>query len=279
MGEPSIRQDVLHFVPHGPEPLRVLAIDECALLPRLLERLPEARVTAVTRFAGLALPAAFSACVPLLHADVRRDDLPLPAGSFDLILAPHVLTEALDPYACLLGLSHLLTDVGRLVTSFLNVRAIGVLRALQAGEFPFRDERLYTKAEVVRLLNDALFKEITFAPGVRARAEADGEAWRQMGFVDPSQDLETSVWLVRADRSTAAVAALKSLYTKETRAELARVLHRIEYGVGVEENTERLRALCAREGIFFDYLEDFIEETVVHPARLQDAVNACFRER
>ena len=182
MGEPSIRQDVLHFVPQGPEPMRVLAIDECALLPRLLERLPEARVTAVTRFAGLALPAAVSARVPLLHADVRRDDLPLPAGSFDLILAPHVLTEALDPYACLLGLSHLLTDVGRLVTSFLNVRAIGVLRALQAGEFPFRDERLYAKAEVVRLLNDALFKEIDADGDTKAYIRTDGNG-EVIGFI------------------------------------------------------------------------------------------------
>ena len=271
MGEPSIRQDVLHFVPQGPEPMRVLAIDECALLPRLLERLPEARVTAVTRFAGLALPAAVSARVPLLHADVRRDDLPLPAGSFDLILAPHVLTEALDPYACLLGLSHLLTDVGRLVTSFLNVRAIGVLRALQAGEFPFRDERLYAKAEVVRLLNDALFKEITFAPGAQAAAPR-GAAFRACGFDDTSHDLTTRVWLVRADRSTGAVAALKSLYTQETRAELARVLHRIEYGVRAEENIERLQALCTREGIFRDYLEDFVREVVTHPARLSGII-------
>ena len=110
-------------------------------------------------------------------------------------------------------------------------------------------------------------------PGAQAAAPR-GAAFRACGFDDTSHDLTTRVWLVRADRSTGAVAALKSLYTQETRAELARVLHRIEYGVRAEENIERLQALCTREGIFRDYLEDFMREVVTHPARL-----SCIIER
>lgn len=269
----AVREEIddLHFVPRGPQPLRVLAIEAHALLPRLLARLPAARVTAVTRFDGLGLPASLAGRVSLVHADTRVQAPPLPKGSYDIILAPHALTEALDPYDTLLALSRLLTDVGRLATAFLNVRCCDVLAGLQAGEFPFRTQRLYAKAEVVRLLNDALFKEITFAPGAQAAAPR-GAAFRACGFDDTSHDLTTRVWLVRADRSTGAVAALKSLYTQETRAELARVLHRIEYGVRAEENIERLQALCTREGIFRDYLEDFVREVVTHPARLSGII-------
>lgn len=263
--------DFLHFVPRGPQPLRVLAVGSLELLPGLLERLPAARVTAVTRFEGLVLPPALAGRIALVHADTRVQAPPLPEGSYDLVLAPRALTEALDPYDTLLALSRLLTDVGRLATAFLNVRYSDVLTGLQAGEFPFRAQRPYAKAEVVRLLNDALFKEITFAPGTQADP-ARGAAFRACGFDDTSHDLSTRVWLVRADRSTGAVAALKSLYTKETRAELARVLHRIEYGVRREENIEKLQALCAREGIFRDYLADFVRETVTHPARLSGII-------
>ena len=269
----AVREEIddLHFVPRGPQPLRVLAIEAHALLPRLLARLPAARVTAVTRFDGLGLPASLAGRVSLVHADTRVQAPPLPKGSYDIILAPHALTEALDPYDTLLALSRLLTDVGRLATAFLNVRCCDVLAGLQAGEFPFRTQRLYAKAEVVRLLNDALFKEITFAPGAQAAAPR-GAAFRACGFDDTSHDLTTRVWLLRADRSTGPVAALKSLYTRETRAELARVLHRIEYGVRAEENIERLQALCTREGIFRDYLEDFMREVVTHPARLSGII-------
>ena len=153
----------------------------------------------------------------------------------------------------------------------LLLQMMAQVTGLQAGEFPFRAQRLYAKAEVVRLLNDALFKEITFAPGAQAAAPR-GAAFRACGFDDTSHDLTTRVWLVRADRSTGAVAALKSLYTQEARAELARVLHRIEYGVRAEENIERLQALCTREGIFRDYLEDFVREVVTHPARLSGII-------
>ena len=119
----------------------------------------------------------------------------------------------------------------------------------------------------MRLLNDTLYKEIAFAPGEQDDP-ASGAAFAAMGFDDTSRDLATAVWLVQAARSTAAVANLKSLYKKETRKQLARLLHRIEYDVDRAENIAALKTLCAREGIFPEYLTDFIHETVVHPERI-----------
>ena len=62
----------------------------------------------------------------------------------------------------------------------------------------------------------------------------------------------------------AEVAALKELFTESTRAELSRLLHRIEYDIDVDENFSRLIKLCDREGIFDEYLTDFINQVVVH---------------
>ena len=73
-----------------------------------------------------------------------------------------------------------------------------------------------------------------------------------------------SRYLFRAACSTASVANLKGLYSPEVRRDLARILHRIEYDVRREENIARLRELCAREGIFPEYLHDFINEACCH---------------
>ena len=61
-----------------------------------------------------------------------------------------------------MDISRKLTDVCVLYGDFLNVRYIGVLEALQQGEFPVREKHLYAKTEMVRLLDDTLFKEIDF---------------------------------------------------------------------------------------------------------------------
>lgn len=268
----KLSQSVLHFVPSGPAPLRVLVLETSRLLPEICAKLPNAEITAVTRYD--VVPEA----VELRHLDVswsildyRTQALPFAADSFDLVVAEPALSYALDPYELLLSLGHVLTDVGTLVTAFRNVRFHGVLEHLMHGEFPERERHLYAKAEVVRLLNDALYKEIVFSPGEQDEA-ASGASFAAMGFDDAGDDLATAVWLVKAARSTAAVANLKSLYTKETRKELARLLHRIEYDVEREKNVAALQELCRREGIFPEYLEDFIRETVVHPDRMQEVL-------
>ena len=62
------------------------------------------------------------------------------------------------------------------------------------------------------------------------------------------------------------MAALKEMYTPEVRAELSRLIHRIEYSIDVEKNLQALVELCRREGIFYDYLADFVEQVTVHAA-------------
>ena len=92
-----------------------------------------------------------------------------------------VLSYVLDPYDMLLALGRLLTDVGVLVTSFRNVRYHGVLEELMKGEFPERERHLYAKKEIVRLLNDTLFKEIIFSPGEQDE-KGSAERFAAMGY-------------------------------------------------------------------------------------------------
>lgn len=102
-------------------------------------------------------------------------------------------------------------------------------------------EKNWTKRRIVKLLSDATYKEIHFLPGDCPK-----------------------IWLVKVCKCTAEVAALKEIFNPEARADLSRLLHRIEYDIDAEDNFRRLMELCDREGIFDEYLSDFINQVVVH---------------
>lgn len=263
------REGLMGFISPNPQPIKVLVIESLFYLKELRALLPSAHISVVTTFE----PAAESdECVNLglewYFLDFRREILPFSEGSFDIILAEPCLTAAFTPYETLAAIGKLITDTGYLVTQFRNIRYWRVLKDLREGFFHEREERLYAKPEVVRLLNDAIFKEISFAPLRQEEGEGPAE-WEAMGFADFSNDLGTEVWMVMAARSTAAVANLKSLYTPEIRKELSWLLHRIEYDVDRQENLDRLWGLCEKHMIFEEYLWDFAKEIIIHNEALE----------
>ena len=271
-----MQQDLTYFLTASDMPLKILAVESLILLPRLRTLFPRAGIAAVTRMEyapetvelrGLELDWTL--------ADYRREPLPFGEDSFDLLVAAEALTEAYEPYVELMALGRLLKGTGTLLTQYRNVRFHGLLAGLRAGEFPLQEHHAWAKPEVVRLLNDTLFKEITFAPGEQEEPGQEGQSAGEaeflgLGFDNYSRDLATNIWLVKADRSTASVANLKGMYSQDTRKELARLLHRLEYGVDREASLERLRELCRQEQIFREYVEDFVQEACAHPERVLD---------
>ncbi|MBR2520023.1 MAG: hypothetical protein IKE46_09610 [Selenomonadaceae bacterium] len=214
------RHGILKFVPPNFLPVTVLVIDSPELLDELRKLLPEARIAFMTT---KRTPSLEKICdefrADLLVGNYLHGELPTAPKIFELIIAQEILSAGETLYPTLLALNHLLKDSGALLTRFT--------------------ESTWTKARVVKLLDDAIYKEIRFLP-------------------------DENFWLVKARKCTAEVAALKELFTDETRAELSRLLHRIEYDIDAEENFLRLMELCDREGIFDEYLTDFIEQVVVH---------------
>ena len=192
------------------------------------------------------------------------DELPNAPKIFEIIVARDVLTVGENFYAKLMAFNHLLTDSGYLLTQFYNVRFVEILKRLRQGRFINNERKLWAKADVVKLLDEAIYKEIHFLPGEQKNISA--EDWECFGFDNFNEDLTTKTWLVQACKCTAEVAALKDIFTPEIRAELSRLLHRIEYDIDAEENFQRLKKLCEREGIFDEYLSDFINQVVVHAA-------------
>ncbi len=253
------RRGLLKFVPPNFLPIPVLLIESAELLASLREILPSARIALMTKEIS---PKVKNICDEF-RADLI-DELPTAPKIFEIIIAEEVLTTGENFYSTLLALNHLLKDSGMLLTQFYNVRFVKVLESLRRGQFINNEKKLWAKADVVKLLDDAIYKEIHFLP---IRNEELGIMnWIEFGFDNFSEDLATRIWLVKACKCTAEVAALKTLFTEKTRADLSRILHRIEYGIEVEKNFARLKEICQREGIFDEYLNDFIDQTVIHEA-------------
>ena len=266
-----MRTELLDLLAPSAERLRILIVDGSEHLARLREMYPNAEIHAVTPYEDVAEHASLAQLGIRWHVlDWRRDPLPFAEETFDRIIAEFAIEYAYEPYDSLIALNRALRETGTLYTCYANIRYHSILSALRAGEFRVRGDRhLYAKPEIVRLLNDTLYKEIHFFAGERDDDPSAGTEWAAEGFANFSDDLITRTWLIRASRSTAEAANLKLFFSQETRRTIARLLHRIEYDVDAQESAVELRALCAREGVFADYLSDFITEVCVHEERVR----------
>ena len=259
------RCGLLKFVsPNFSDRSAVLVVESENYLEDLRELMPNAQIAFLTTERDKKISELCRRLkVDLLHGDYTRNGLPTEPKIFDIILAEDCLTYAPDFYVTLLELNHLLTDAGFLLTQFFNVRCVKILEGLRRGEFSAKEKRFWAKWDVVKILDDAIYKEINFVAGEKLK-NFSAEDWEKFGFDNFNDDLLTKIWLVQARKCEAEVAALKEIYTEEIRARLARLLHRIEYDLDVEENFQKLMTFCKAEQIFDDYLADFIKQVVVH---------------
>ena len=261
------RHGLLKFVPPNVGNISVLVIESLSYLKELRELLPLAQILVLSEFTE-AKSEFSNLDFDWIFGDYKKFNFSMNEKIFDIIIAEDCLTFAHEPYKIIFGINRWLKETGFLVTQFESIRYIGVLESLRKGYYPERERRLYAKTEVVRLLNDALFKEISFSPNESIEYNIDD--WLAFGFDNYNDELLVKNWIVKASRSTAEVAALKSFYTPTVRKELSRLLHRIEYDIDREENIKRLYELCEEHQIFDDYLLDFIEQVVVHRDNLSN---------
>ena len=260
------RRGLLKFIPPNfSDEVTALVIESEKYLEDLRKLMPKARIAFLTTDRDKKISdLCKSLKVDLFHGDYARGGLPTEPKIFDVVLAEDCLTYPPESYRTILEINHLLKDSGFMLTQFWNVRFVKVLQKLRQGKFPAREKKLWAKWDVVKVLDDAIYKEIIFLPDEQIEKISEVEDWEKFGFDNFSDDLLTKIWLVKARKCEAEVAALKEIYTEEVRARISRLLHRIEYDLDVEENLKKLIELCKREQIFDDYLADFIKQVVVH---------------
>ena len=265
------RRGLLKFIPPNfSDEVTVLVIESENYLADLRNLMPKARIAFLTTDRDAQIVALCESLkVDLFYGDYARNGLPTEPKIFDIVLAEDCLTYPPESYRTILEINHLLKDSGFMLTQFWNVRFVKVLEELRRGKFPAREKKLWAKWDVVKVLDDAIYKEIRFMPGEQIEKISEVEDWEKFGFDNFSDDLITKIWLVKALKCEAEVAALKEIYTEELRARISRLLHRIEYDLDAEKNLQKLMTLCKREQVFDDYLADFIKQVVVHKDRIE----------
>ena len=194
----------------------------------------------------------------------REERLPFDAKFFDAIIGDLTLEVVINPQDIAAGFSTYIKETGVWLTSFRNLRHWKVLERLMRGYFNGIVSRLYTRQDFERLMFASFYKDVKFAPIIKKAPPEMLKKLLECGFENFSDDLETEFWLVRAARSIPELALLKSMFTPEIRAELARILHRIEYDIDVEENVKKFWRLYDETGMFAEYVTEFIDSIVVH---------------
>ena len=240
---------------------RILVVESAAYLEPLREKFPAAEIFFVTNNEDDA--EKFSNEKTFL-LDYREERLPFDEEFFDAIIGDLTLEVVTNPQDIAAGFSTFIKQTGCWLTSFRNIRHWKVLEKLMRGVFGGIVSRLYTRTEFERLLYASFYKEVQLLPLKKNAPPELLERLIDCGFDNFDDDLQTEFWLVRASRSMPELALLKSMFTPEVRAELSRILHRIEYDVATEDSVKNFWRLVDAEGIFPDYAAQFIRSVVVH---------------
>ena len=238
---------------------KILVVESFAYIEPLRERFPTAEIFFVT-----ANEDFYSDDAKIFYLDYREERLPFPEEFFDAIIGDLTLEVVTNPQDIAAGFSTYIKQTGCWLTSFRNIRHWKVLEKLMRGVFGGIVSRLYTRTEFERLLYASFYKEVQMLPLKKKSPPEMLERLINAGFDNFDDDLQTEFWLVRASRSMAELALLKSMFTPEIRADLSKILHRIEYDVATEDSVKNFWQLFDAEGLFPDYAAAFIRSVVIH---------------
>lgn len=238
---------------------KILVVESKSYLEDLCGLFPNAEIFFVTTEEDFNFPD-----VKIFVLDYREERLPFPKEFFDAIISDLTLEVVTNPQDIAAGFSTYLKQTGCWLTSFRNIRHWKVLEKLMRGTFGGIVSRLYTRTEFERLLYASFYKDVRLLP---LKKNAPSELLERLivcGFDNFDDDLQTEFWLVRASRSMPELALLKSMFTSEVRAELSRILHRIEYDIATADSVKKFWLLYDAEKIFPDYAAAFIRSVVIH---------------
>lgn len=261
----DIKPALLEFLEPSLLPLDILIVESVEYVAAIIDIMPQANIYVVAgdeeKLSGIIGKDGIKSC----KLDYLNERLPYERGQFDYIISDLTLEFANNPQDIAAGFSMYLKETGAFLTSFRNIRHWSIIKKLMEGHYYGIVSRLFARHEFETLLYASFYKNISIKPQKRS---APAELLAQLmtaGFENFHDDLENEFYLVRADRSMPEISLLKSFYTKDDRAGLAKLLHRIEYEVELISSVEKLWKSVDELNIFADYLAGFVREIVVHP--------------
>ena len=255
----DIKPSLINFIRGEDFWQNILVVESFDYLEPLRKKFPSAEIFFVTANEDFHFEG-----VKTFVIDYREERLPFDEEFFDVIIGDLTLEVVTNPQDIAAGFSTFLKQTGCWITSFRNIRHWKVIEKLMRGAFGGIVSRLYTRTEFERLLYASFYKEVQMLPLKKKSPPELLERLITCGFDNFDDDLQTEFWLVRASRSMPELALLKSMFTPKIRADLSRILHRIEYDVATADSVKKFWRLVDAEGIFPDYAASFIRSVVVH---------------
>ena len=243
---------------------RVLIIETADYVPRVTEIFPMAEIFFVTNDDEVAEKFFDAPQVQTFTLDYREERLPFDTEFFDAIIGDLTLEVVVNPQDIAAGFSTYLKQTGVWLTSFRNLRHWSILEKLMRGYFNGIVSRLYTRRDFERLMFASFYKDVQFMPLTKKAPSEILTRLVECGFENFCGDLETEFWLVRAARSMPELSLLKSMFTQKIRAELSRLIHRIEYDVDTAASVKSFWELYDAAAVFTDYAAEFINSVTIH---------------
>ena len=253
----DIKPNLMEFVTGEDFLEKILVVESFEYINELKTRYPNAEIFFVTANEDLTYQNT-------IYLDYREEKLPFKEEFFDAIIGDLTLEVVTNPQDIAAGFSTFIKQTGFWLTSFRNIRHWKVLEKLMRGVFGGIVSRLYTRTEFERLLYASFYKEVQMLPLKKNAPPELLERLINCGFDNFDDDLQSEFWLVRANRSMPELSLLKSMFTREIRADLSRILHRIEYDIDIEASVKNFWQLYDTQGIFIDYAAAFIRSVVIH---------------
>lgn len=271
----TIVPELTSFLPPGENPLQIALIESLDYAKELAEMLPNSKIYIIKADAYELENLNATGNIEKINLDYTETPLPLEKNSLDYIIGDLLLENVGNPQDIASGLGTYLKETGILLTSFRNIRYIGVIKDLMEGDYFFVARRLYAKREFERLLAACFYKDVRMKSqkGKVDKKERDLiKRLEKAEFENVDEELEAAFYMVEAAKSMPEIRLLKSMYSKETRKRLGKLVRRIEFDAGREEAIVELEKLCQKEGVFEDYLTDFIKQACFDYGKVLDII-------
>ncbi|MBO6177696.1 MAG: hypothetical protein J6O04_00780 [Selenomonadaceae bacterium] len=259
----TIKPELTNFLPPGENFLQIALIESLEYAEELARMLPDSKIYVIKADAYELDNLNVTGNIEKINIDYTETPLPLEKNSLDYIIGDLLLENVGNPQDIASGLGTYLKETGILLTSFRNIRYIGVVKNLMEGDYFFIARRLYAKREFERLLAACFYKDVRMK-GQKGDIDEKGrdliKRLEKVDFENIDEEMEMAFYMVEAAKSMPEIRLLKSMYSKDTRRKLGKLVRRIEFDAGRKEAIVELEKLCQEESVFEEYLRDFIKQ-------------------
>lgn len=208
---------------------------------------------------------------------------------YKFIYVGRMLEQTANPEPLIIAVRKMLAYEGHAWHMLGNIHHGEVFKQLNSEHWPGDSEivgevfsplakHYYTPQDAVDLLIKCGYEDLVvdFVPRDFDRDQSGCEFIQSLNLSD--EDLNAVYWFIDTTRCDEVGVYLRQYYNEDVRKELIRYLRRIENGIDVQANIDRLWQLCARENIVFEYLQAFMKHALLYEQRTMDVLRKSINE-